>query len=129
MELAPNPRISEYPRYSHASMFLRLMDGRSGKTLNATLRTLWEHRGTPQANADWSDPETWIPNILAGDERVLALYLWRDSHELINPRFVGSELRFCTVHQLLETDRSGIMHLTEMGHDFLAGRITAQIDY
>ncbi|MCC7449150.1 MAG: hypothetical protein IT324_17155 [Anaerolineae bacterium] len=122
MNATPAPRMNFYPLYSEVSELMHLLDGQRRDALYSMMKTIYENRGTPQANNDWSEPEQWIPEILVGAEREMALYIWRTSEGRLSPRYLGHVLRFCFIHELLEEDRHGMLRITAHGNDYLENR-------
>lgn len=97
----------------------------------STYNAIWEQRGNPQETVDWTDPEQWIPERLEGDEKMLALRIWRESKQQLNPRYLRGSWYLCTKHELLERDIEDVLHVTERGKHFLEkseSRIVAEID-
>lgn len=129
MDTRPKPHFASYPLYRTVNQFLHLLDGRSAKTLKSMIHKVWEHRGTPQSNADWSDPETWIPDILADDERELALHVWRESQGQLSPRYLDIDYSFCMKYGFIEENSTGTFHRTLAGDDFLEGKLDEEVDY
>lgn len=74
------------PIYSNARHFLRTIAGSPAALYHSMSNAIWEQRGNPQANASWTDPDTWIPQRLSGDEQALALRFWNESRHALNPR-------------------------------------------
>ncbi|MDX2137628.1 MAG: restriction endonuclease [Chloroflexota bacterium] len=130
----PYPHIPHYPEYSEVRAFLQLVNGATRKLVLSLRNKVDERRGTPQATQDWSDPDTWIPTLLSGDERKLAEHLWHGSSRQINPRYLLGTWLLTTskTYQLLKADHKDILHITETGQDFLQqeyGATTQYIDY
>ena len=59
----------DLPIYSNARHFLRVMDDVSYALYRSMYNDIWGQRGNPQTTASWTDPDNWIPQRLAGDER------------------------------------------------------------
>lgn len=128
----PNVHVPHYPDYTSARAFLRLMDGRSRRTLASMRDSIYENVGTPQETRDWSQPEQWIPEILQGEERSLAEYLWQSSEGKVNPRHLTGLWLFCSSYELFMPDHQDKLHITSRGQDFLSeplGEVVQQIDY
>ena len=93
-------RIPHYPVYSEVRHLLTVWPGRLRKQVIGLHSTLYEQRGTPQKTVDWTDPATWMPERLAGDDLDLAQAVWNQSNQAVNPRFtrrVICSLRCITV--------------------------------
>lgn len=117
------------PMYSDARLFLQIMDKASQSTFSQMIESLWEQRGSPQEQEDWTKPEVWIPERLDGAERELALKLWHDSKERLNPRYLHYTWRFAVKYQLL-AEHNGKINLTAPGEQFLQEdkNLIAEID-
>jgi restriction system protein len=115
----PQVHVPHYPTYAYARAFLGQIDGQSRRTLLDMRETIWRHVGTPQDTRNWTQPEEWIPQTLAGEERELALRLWRGSGGLVNPRHLVGVWRLCSSYGLLEADNRDTLHITERGRGFL----------
>lgn len=68
----PNLSVPNYPSYEEVRIFIQLMENKSSLTFSSMNEKIWAERGTPQENKDWTNPEVWIPAILAGAERDLS---------------------------------------------------------
>ena len=110
-------RISHYPVYSEVRHLLTVWPGRLRKQVIGLHSTLYEQRGTPQKTVDWTDPATWMPERLAGDDLDLAQAVWNQSKG-VNPRFTRHHLQLAQVYDLLHVDGYGVLELTEAGRDF-----------
>ena len=69
-------RTPLFPRYCEVRHLLQVWPGRPRKQVTGLQTTLGELRGTPQNTVDWTDPDTWIPERLSGDDRELASAIW-----------------------------------------------------
>lgn len=119
------------PEYVTARHFLHVMDGIPYALYRSTYNEIWSHRGSPQDQVDWSEPEEWIPRRLQGDEAALALRAWRESGGALNPRYFRGSWYLTTKHELLEEEDSGTLRMTERGQRFLEnpnGQVVAGID-
>ncbi len=129
MELrSPTP---DAPLYSNARNFLRIVDGVPYIVFRNMMEIIWEQRGNPQAQEDWTNPDEWIPQRLGGYEHNLALRLWNESNRELNPRHAYHLWQFSgRRHNLLGTDNNGVLYITEQGHSFLQeeGQLVAEID-
>jgi restriction system protein len=65
-------RTPYFPTYCEMRHILKVWPGRPRKQITGLQATLRELRGTPQKTVDWTDPDEWIPERLAGDDRELA---------------------------------------------------------
>lgn len=119
------------PVYSNARHFLRVLDGVPYPLYRSMYNDIWEQRGNPQANTSWTDPDSWIPQRLSGEEQALAMRLWRESSQTLNPRHLRGSWYLTTKHQLLETQERGLLAVTPRGQQFLDqqdGQVVAEID-
>ncbi len=122
MNATPFPHIPHYPDYAEVRAFLQLMDGYSRKLLRSMWKIIYEQRGTPQENHNWTEPDVWIPELLVGEESMLALRIWQGSNHVVNPRYIN-EIWMLSVddrYGLLGTDANDYLRITEAGHDFIA---------
>ncbi|WP_218916399.1 hypothetical protein [Calidithermus chliarophilus] len=116
--------------YSEVRLVIPLLEGLSRAELLAMYKAIYDHRGTPQEPADWSEPEVWIPQWLRGKQQALAMRVWEGSGRQINPRYVNGHLHFIDLHQLLETNAKGVYRLAARGKAFMreaprcCGRLT-----
>lgn len=72
-------RVPLFPVYSELRHLLAVWPGIPRKQVTGLRATINEQRGTPQKSVDWTDPATWIPERLKGDERELAEAIWERS--------------------------------------------------
>jgi len=78
-----------------------------------------QHTGTPDDPADWSDPDTWIPKLLSGENRKLAQAIWEGSDKTVNPRHTAGSWELVRKCALLAEDPDGNLLLTDRGRDFI----------
>ncbi|MCB0020322.1 MAG: hypothetical protein KDE09_21165, partial [Anaerolineales bacterium] len=109
------------PLYARARYFLRILEGVSVQLYHSLYSAIWSKRGTPQAQADWTDPEAWIPERLDGEESKLALRIWRESNGELNPRYLRGSWLYANRHGLLEAGTNGKLTITDRGCAFLDG--------
>ncbi|MEI2776545.1 MAG: winged helix-turn-helix domain-containing protein [Tetrasphaera sp.] len=95
---SPTPLL---PTYTNARHFLRILDGVSAAAYLGMASAIWDQRGNPREQVDWSDPDAWIAARLDGDNRMLALRLWHDSQRQLNPRYTRGCWYFAARHDLL----------------------------
>ncbi len=129
---SPYPRISHYPLYSSVRGFLCVAQNQSRRLVFSMHTRLLEYRGIPQEPRDWSNPAEWIPQLLSGDERILAQRFWDESEGKLNPRHISHAWRLCSLYSLLETDEYGVLHISAHGHDFIEnswGETIREVDY
>ena len=111
-------RVPHYPVYSKVRHLLSVWPGRLRKQVIGLHTTLWDQRGTPQKPVDWTDPATWIPERLAGDDLDLAHAVWNLSKGAVNPRHTRYHFQLAENYDLLRIDGHGVLELTEAGRDF-----------
>ena len=124
-------RIPYFPVYPEVRHLLRVWPGRLRKAVTGLQSTLLELRGTPQKTADWTDPATWIPERLAGDDLELAQAIWDQSEGVVNPRFTYGHWQLAQHYDLLIVDGEGVLELSKAGRDFLehpGGETEAVVD-
>ena len=119
----------DLPTYKSGQAFLQIMDGVRESHYKSMRDGIYEHIGKPQTPFDWKDPEDWIPRLLTDDSRVLALRIWRDSSNLINPRHTFGPYYLCRIHQLTSVV-NGCIRITKRGERFAAGdeAVLAEMD-
>src|SRR5215211_5635118 len=120
----------DLPIYSNARHFLRVMDAVPAALYRSMYNDIWEQRGNPQATASWTDPDSWIPQRLSGEEQALAMRFWRESNHTLNPRYLRGSWYLATKHQLLAGGPGGVLGITDRGRQFLkdpAGSACAEI--
>ncbi|HUT15197.1 MAG TPA: restriction endonuclease [Anaerolineae bacterium] len=120
-----------FPSYDIARHFLRILDGVPYSTYRSTYDAILEGRGTPQEQADWTDPNIWIPERLSNEQQALALRMWRESDGELNPRYTLGCWSLSTRHNLLAKDAGGTLKITDTGQRFLdepEGQTVAEID-
>jgi restriction system protein len=119
------------PTYHRARHFLRILDGVPYSLYRSAYNAIWEQRGSPKEQVDWTDPDAWISERLAGDERALAHRIWHESKHELNPRYLRGLWYLVTKHDLLDRDARDHLQITERGRRFLAepkGEVVAEID-
>ncbi len=112
-------RTPLFPIYSEVRHLLKVWPGRTRKQvtgLNAALAAL---AGTPQNTVDWTDPDKWLPERLAGSERELAEAIWFGSGRNVNPRHTTGHWLLVQKYALIREDDGGVLVLTDRGRDFL----------
>ena len=112
-------RNAWFPRYPEVRHLLRIWPGRSAGQVTGLQRQFVELRGTPQNQADWKDPDSWIDQRLKGTNRELAETVWHESQKTVNPRWTDGSWKLCRQHDLLVVGANGLLALTDRGKDFL----------
>jgi len=100
--------------------FLQIAEGMNVTALRAIRNRVYALRGTPQSPTDWSNPDQWIPERLAGEDAEIARAVWERSHGAVNPRYLSR--RMSAIDRLhLATVADGCYVLTERGRSVLGG--------
>jgi hypothetical protein len=109
----------DLPIYSNARYFLQIMDGVPIALYRSMYSDIWGQRDNPQATASWTDPDSWIPQRLSGEEQALAMRFWRESNHTLNPRYLRGSWYLATKHQLLAEGPGGVLGITIAAGNFL----------
>jgi restriction system protein len=120
-----------FPTYKNARHFLRMIDGVRADVYQSMASAIWDQRGNPQEQVNWSNPDEWIAQRLSGEDSRLAQRIWLDSQKQLNPRYTRGCWYFVNKHNLMTRSRDGILHMTEQGRVFLnepGGKLEAEID-
>lgn len=119
----------DLPTYESGQRFLQIMDGVRESLYKSMRDRIYEHIGKPQTPFNWKEPEDWIPRLLTNDSRDLALRIWRDTSNLVNPRHTFGPYYLCRIHQLTSVV-DGCVKITERGKRFAAGdeAVLAEMD-
>ncbi|TXD34239.1 restriction endonuclease [Lujinxingia vulgaris] len=112
-------RVPLFPVYSELRHLLRVWPGRSRKQITGLQSTIGELRGTPQKTVDWTEPSSWIPERLKGDDHELAEAIWTQSDGRVNPRYTYGHWLLAQKYDFVEDGRDGRLILTASGQDFL----------
>lgn len=126
--ISPTPQLPTYTAVRH---FIRIVEGEPLGLYRGMYNRIQEARGNPQEQADWADPDEWIPQLLTGDEQKLAFRLWHESAKTVNPRYIRGSWYLATKHNLLVRNDEGVLRTTERGHAFLSdpiGPVVVEID-
>lgn len=123
--------IPHYPTYSEVRALLPVWEGCDRRSITRMKNEIWDLRGSPQENVDWTDPDSWIVERLQDPARSLALATWQKSGRKVNPRHVTGHWRLITRYRLLDDPDGGPFRLTPRGQEFLtepAGLVVREID-
>ena len=112
-------RIPLVPLHSEVRQLLRVWPGFAWKQITGFRATIAQLRGTPQENADWTDPDTWIPERLKGSDLELASAIWQQSGRTVNPRHTYGAWLLAQKYDLIRESPTGIVDLTRHGQGFL----------
>ena len=110
---------ADLPTYEVGRRFLKVVDGVSESQYRNMEKAIYEHIRSPKDPFNWKDPDDWIPRLLFGDSRELALCLWRKTDNLVNPRHTFGPYYLCKIHKLSYI-KNGVIRLTERGESFVA---------
>jgi restriction system protein len=98
---------------------LAVYDGTPKERVETLRRTLFEQRGTPQNQVDWSNPGEWIDERLSGDLATLARRFWEESKHVVNPRWLDGPDFLIRTYELARVDTQGAYRLPPLGRDFV----------
>lgn len=121
----------DFPEYAPARYFLRVIDGVPYGLFRGMVNSIWEQRGNPKETVEWTEPESWIPQRLQGEEQALALRIWRESHQAVNPRYTRGSWYLANRHELLKQSEHERLSVTDKGRRFIeeeAGVVTSEVD-
>lgn len=121
---APEPagedvRIAFFPEYASVRTMLPVLVGMTRAQVTGLRAAIWEHRGTFEENADWTDPDSWIPERLVGEHRDAAHRIWTGTKKGVNPRHMQGHWLLASGYDLLADGPGGQLTLTAAGRDFL----------
>jgi restriction system protein len=121
---APEPlgediRIVFFPDYGNVRTVLPVLEKMTRAQVTGLRSAIWEHRGTFEENADWTDPDHWIPERLTGEHRDAALRIWKGTKQRVNPRHMAGHWLLASGYDLLADGPAGELVLTSAGRDFL----------
>ncbi len=112
-------RVPLFPTYGEARHLLKVWPGLPKAQVTGLHSALAQLRGTPQNPVAWTDPDTWIPEKLSGDIRDLAMAIWIESKQRVNPRHTYGHWLLVQQYNLLKAGSDGILVLTDRGRDFI----------
>ena len=108
----------DLPLYEAGRRFLEVIDGIRNSQYKSMTEDIYEHIRSPKDPFNWKEPEEWIPRILTGENRELALRIWRESDHLVNPRHTFGPMYLCKIHELLSVQNDDLQ-ITERGRRFV----------
>jgi restriction system protein len=111
-------KIPLFPKYSTVSRLIEILQGVPVVQFKNMWNTIWDLRGTPQNSVDWTDPDAWIEERLSGENKKLALQIWKRSNKTVNPRLTRGDQFLMTGYNLVE-DVNGKYQLTKKGEIFI----------
>lgn len=112
-------RTPLFPLYSQVRHLLTLLDGVPKPVVTGIIQSVHDQMGTPQDPVDWSDPDTWIPERLTGDQAALARRIWERTQHAVNPRYIDGPYFFINNEGLLVPDSTRTYRLSARGTAFL----------
>jgi restriction system protein len=112
-------RIVFYPDYSSMRIVLPVLVGMTRAQVTGLRAAIWEHRGTFEENADWTDPDTWIPERLTGEHKSTAHRIWTGTKKQVNPRHMAGHWLLASGYDLVTDGAGGKLALTSTGRDFI----------
>lgn len=112
-------QIPYFPTYREVRHLLRVWPGRPKKQVTGLHASLMKLTGTPQSPVDWTDPDTWVPERLSGDDRDLASTIWETSNKTVNPRHIYGHWLLSQKYALINEESDGNLCLTERGKEFV----------
>lgn len=125
LKLDPQPdrawrvRVPHYPNYDQVRAVLPVWNGLEPGRITRLLRAIDDLTGSPQAQEDWSEPTSWIPERLQGEHQELALRIWKASKETLNPRYMVGHWALASTYALVSEGPSGHLQITPRGQEFL----------
>lgn len=111
--------VPHYPSYDQVRDVLPIWDGAPDGAITRMRNAMWAHTGTPQDQADWTDPDVWIDERLDGEAKEWATRTWQGSQKRVSPRYVVGHWLLISNAGLLELAGDGHLRLTAAGQDFL----------
>ena len=116
-----------FPTYQKAQTLLQILDGVKEDDFKQMQSSIMELIGTPQNPVDWTDPDNWIPERLNGTAKELALKVWNDSKNLVNPRHTSGIMFLSNNYKLLDSI-NGILKLSPNGKTFTSSTDNAIVN-
>ena len=119
----PNRKVQTpwFPTFSEVRKLLGIFDGVPKPDVTRMIQDVFAQTGTPQSPVDWSEPDRWIPQRLAGASARLAARVWNESGRTINPRHIRGSYTLVNTYELLKPDSDRKYRLTRRGMAFLDG--------
>jgi restriction system protein len=112
-------RVVFFPDYTTVRTILPILEGMTRAQVTGLRAAIWEHRGTPDDTADWTDPDSWIPARLDEDHRAAAERIWRGTKKQVNPRHMAGHWLLASGYDLVTDGADGRLVLSTAGRDFL----------
>ena len=131
MKKEARSQTPHYPTYENVRYFLKLIDGVDKSKFFHMRSEIDNHKGDPQHQVNWTNPDEWIYERLSGDNQMLAIKIWEGSEKELNPRHLRGEWYLSQRHDLLIEDGLGMLHITSRGESFIndpRGQVVAKVD-
>lgn len=112
-------RVPWFQSMSITRAALAVYEGVPRDLIDRVMNETRGQRGTPQDQVDWTTPDTWIGERLQGEVAKLAMRFWKESDDLVNPRWLHGPNYLIKIYELARTDASGVCRITEDGHRFI----------
>lgn len=112
-------RVPYFPRYDDVRVVVPAWVGLQPEQVTSLYRTLTGMAGSPQETMDWSEPDVWIPLRLAGEQRELALKIWKTTKGKVNPRHMLGHWLLASRYGLLVPGAGGRLEISKSGKDFV----------
>ena len=113
-------RVPHFPVYAKTAQLLSILDGMPRGDFLTLKAEVYEKRGTPQEQVDWSDPDSWIDDRLSGRSAQVARQIWEGTSRTLNPRYPVGHWALISRYELLDSDGSDVLRITEKGRSFIA---------
>lgn len=111
-------RIPHYPAHEELCAVLPVWRGERRELVTGLKSEVLSLTGTPSDPLDWTDPDAWIPERLAGDFLRLALKTWRTAK--VNPRHMTGHWSLASRYELLVPGKRGLLELGKRGRALVA---------
>ena len=108
---------------------MRVIDGTRSETFERMMQDIYSLVGKNRENVKIGDPDSWIPQLVRDESSCLAMRIWQESSQLVNPRWSKEQWRFVNTHLLVE-EINGVCALTDFGKRFVdvVEVVVSQID-
>ena len=124
-------RIAFLPEYDALRALMPVLIGMKRSTVTKMRAAIWDKTGTYGENVDWTEPNSWIPERLAGDDRETAQRIWTETNHLVNPRHMTGHWYLANGYELLIDGKDGRLEESARGLDFrtsVAGVAVRELD-
>lgn len=112
-------KLPHFPKYSELGAFLSIITEIKVDKLRNLFVAITDLIGTPQNPVKWDNPDEWIDQRLAGDNQMLAKYIWEKSNKQVNPRYARRVYWPVNTYVLAKENPNGFFELTTEGTQFL----------